>query len=207
MAFPTRPVLVSLGAFLLAGAALAQQPGPSPRPKIEQVRIGLPSGESIESGRVRAGAWAPVWVKIKGGKDGSGPKAYKVVVETSDTEDTPYRYTTSLPALAPNQDHFAFAYVRPSSSDITVSLQDASGREVQSTPPRGTRDMVGEQDALVLGMGGGLPRLKLSLIPPNLPKQGGPGGVQPGGGPGGGPGGPGGQPKVGKDKGAFPPQP
>src|SRR5262245_37726050 len=125
MAFPTRPVLVSLGVLLLAGAALSQQPAGSPRPKIEQVRIGLPSGESVESGRVRAGAWAPVWVKINGGKDGSGPRAYKIVVETSDTDDTPYRYTTVLPALDPRQDHFAFAYVRPSSNDITVSLQDA----------------------------------------------------------------------------------
>src|SRR5205085_7968534 len=103
----------------------------------EQVRIGLPSGQGAqELGRSRTGAWAPVYVKLKAGKEGNSLGAYRVAVETTDGEGAPYRYASEVPALAAGDERLVVSYVRPGgdSGDFVVKLQTADGRDVQALP-------------------------------------------------------------------------
>jgi hypothetical protein len=169
-----RQDIVGLGTLLLlvvlAGPALAQQSSP---PQIEQVHVGLPAGSGDkESGRVRPGAWAPVYLKIKAAKTGNVRDEFRVLIQATDAEDALYTYPVPLPALAPNQDHIAIGYVRPSMNpgEIKVFLQhslpDGTGQTIQ-TFPRAVRDSGRETVAptalLVLAVGSRLTGLKTAL--------------------------------------------
>ena len=64
-------VIVVCSLFAVACSRCAAE---SP-PHIEQVRIGLPGGQAEqESARSRYGAWAPVYVKLKAGPEGSAAR-------------------------------------------------------------------------------------------------------------------------------------
>src|SRR5579872_2954762 len=118
---------------LLALSALAPA-ARSDAPALEQARVGLPSGQGPQDvGRSRTGAWAPVYVKLKAGKEGNGLGAYRVAVETNDGEGAPYRYATAVPALAAGEERQLVSYVRPGgeADDFVVKLQTADGRDVQ----------------------------------------------------------------------------
>jgi hypothetical protein len=154
-----------LGCFLFPIRSLADSP-----PHIEKVQIGLPGGQGEqESARSRNGAWAPVYVKLKAGADGSGLGRYKVRVQTSDTENTDYHYDTALPALTANQDYIAVTYVRPgtAASDFSVSLVTADGQGVQGVPPvtrESDRDMLEPKDVMYVALGARLPGMKRALL-------------------------------------------
>src|SRR5581483_3907872 len=105
--------------------------------KRAHVRVGFPGGTSgQESGRSRNGAWTPVYVKLKAGKQAVPRNAYRLVVETTDSEDSPFRYISSVPdrALQPDEDFFAVTYSRPGSggSEFRITLETADGQLVQS---------------------------------------------------------------------------
>jgi hypothetical protein len=156
--------------WLLIGGpsiALAQQSAP---PHIEKVRIGLPgSQKEEETARSRNGAWAPVYIKLKASPAGNVRDRYKLRVETTDTENTAYHYDVAVPALAPNDDYNAIAYVRPGAagSEFTVDLLTADGRGVQGVP-RITREAdtetLGAKDVLYLSVGGKMAEMKRSML-------------------------------------------
>ena len=147
--------------------AFAQQSAP---PHIEKVRIGLPgSQKEEENARSRNGAWAPVYVKLKASPAGNVRDRYKLRVETTDTENTAYHYDVAVPALAPNDDYNAIAYVRPGAvgSEFSVDLLTAEGRSVQGVP-RLTREVdketLGAKDVLYLSVGGKMAEMKRSIL-------------------------------------------
>jgi hypothetical protein len=157
--------LVLLSAF--TGPAGAQQSSP---PQIEQVNVGLPAGSGDkETGRVRPGAWTPIYLKIKPGKTGNFAREYRVLIQALDAEDALYTYPVPLPALIPNQDHLAVGYLRPSSSasEIKVVLQTVKDERTVQTYGKVVRDSGRETVAptalLVLAVGGRIPNLKLAL--------------------------------------------
>ena len=62
--------------------------------------VGLPAGKSgQDSGRSRNGAWAPVAITLKGSNQGNPRDAYRLRIETNDSEDLTYQYTVPVPAL------------------------------------------------------------------------------------------------------------
>jgi hypothetical protein len=161
----TRPALLTL--LALSALPLAAR---ADAPAIESVRIGLPGGQGAqEYGRSRTGAWAPVYVKLKAGKEGNVLGAYRVAVETTDGEGAPYRYATEVPALAAGDERLLISYVRPGgdSGDFVVKLQTAEGRDVQ-TMPKISRDpaqeVVNPRDLLFLTVGSRLPGLTRASV-------------------------------------------
>jgi hypothetical protein len=156
--------------WLLIGApaiTLAQQSAP---PHIEKVRIGLPgSQKEEETARSRNGAWAPVYVKLKASPAGNVRDRYKLRVETTDTENTAYHYDVAVPALAPNDDYNAIAYVRPGAagSEFSVDLLTADGHSVQGVPRitrEADRETLGAKDVLYLSVGGKMAEMKRSIL-------------------------------------------
>jgi hypothetical protein len=137
-------------------------------PQVERVRIGLPGGQ--DGGRSRNSTWAPVYVTLKAGPERSAQADYRIIIETADVEDTPYRYTVPVPALSPDEEHTVISYVHPGSdgSEFTVKLQTADGHTVQALP-RTSRDanrgeLVGPRDVLFLALGSRLATLKRTLV-------------------------------------------
>ena len=134
------------------------------------MQIGLPGGQGEQdSARSRNGAWAPVYVKLKAGADGSGIGRYKIRVETTDTENTDYHYDTALPALTPNQDYIAVSYIRPGTagSDFNVSLVTADGANVQGVPPvtrEADKETLDPKDVMFVALGARLPGMKRALL-------------------------------------------
>ena len=139
-------------------------------PHIEQVRIGLPGGQAEqESARSRYGAWAPVYVKFKAGPEGSSRDRFRIRVETTDSENTAYHYDTNLPALVPNQDYLAVAYIRPGAAgnDFKIQLLTASGQTVSGQPSvslDSDKDTLDAKDVLYLTIGARLPGMKRALL-------------------------------------------
>jgi hypothetical protein len=161
-------VPLCLAALLCPQAAHGQADSP---PRIDHVRVGLPTGQGgQEANYSRNGAWAPVYVKLKAGKDGNPQGSYQLVVETTDGEDLPYRYTSPVPALPANDDHTALTYIRPGTdgSEFTVTLQAHDGRDVQTNPRfvRTSRQIIGPRDQLFLSLGSRLTGLRRALQPP-----------------------------------------
>ena len=139
-------------------------------PHVEQVHVGLPGGQGEqESARSRNGAWAPVYVKLKAGPEGNARDRFRIRVETSDSENTVYHYDTNLPALVPNQDYLAVAYIRPggAGSDFTIQLQNAAGQSIQGVPPvtrEADKETLEPKDVLYLSVGARLPGMKRALL-------------------------------------------
>jgi hypothetical protein len=161
--------LVPLAVTLLFSPSAAQGQTDSP-PTIEQVRVGLPTGQGGEKASYsRNGMWVPVYIMLKASKDGNPQGSYKLVLETTDGEDLPYRYTTQVPALPANDDHTVISYIRPGSdgSEITVTLQAHDGRTLQTFPRvlRGSREILGSRDQLFLTLGSRLPGLRRAMQP------------------------------------------
>lgn len=160
--------LCVLQVALCTSSASAQ---PQTLPKIEQVRVGLaPAQGDVDAGAVRLGAWAPVYVKIKGGKDQAPPNGYRLVVESSDAEDAAYTYSTPVPALTPGEDYFATTYVRGGHNEWTVSLRTPDGRLVPGTRVGrdSAREVLNPGHTLYLALGSRLPGLRRSLLSDQL---------------------------------------
>jgi hypothetical protein len=157
-----------LAVFLLPAMARGQADAP---PKIEQVRVGLPTGQGgPQANYSRNGAWAPVYVKLKASKDGNPQGSYQLVVESTDGEDLPYRYTAPVPALPANDEQTVLSYVRPGSdgSEFTVTLQKRNGDALHSPTryTRSSREMIAPRDQLFLSLGSRLPGMRRALQPP-----------------------------------------
>src|SRR5436190_7735457 len=104
-------LLAALVFLTLATAVRADSP-----PKIVKVRAGLPTGAG-DAGRIRQGAWTPVYIHLWAGKDGNSQKQFKLVLDAADLEENPYRYTVPVPALPPQQqgteaEHIVIGYLR-----------------------------------------------------------------------------------------------
>jgi hypothetical protein len=138
-------------------------------PQIETVLVGLPAGSgNQESGRYRPGAWTPVYLKIKAGKEGNPRDAYRLLLQSADAEQTAYTYPVALPALAAGQDHIAIGYLRPGTNlrELNVTLLTQDGKTVQSTSRAGRdggSDMVAPQALLAVAVGARLNNLRSAL--------------------------------------------
>jgi hypothetical protein len=158
---PARPWLAVLACLLLHLPANAEAP------EVGLVRIGLPAGKSgQESGRSRNGAWAPVAITLKGGNEGNPQGAYRLRIETNDSEELAYQYTVPVPALAANSERTVLGYVVPGGEGalFKVTLENTAGRALQVVP-RLTRDsskdeVLGQSDILFFAVGAGLSQLK-----------------------------------------------
>ncbi|MFO0925559.1 MAG: hypothetical protein U0736_00760 [Gemmataceae bacterium] len=159
MTHPPRRLLAAI--LLLAVAPLAAADTP---PEVERVRVGLPAGP--DAGCTRNGAWAPVAVTLRGGKEGNPQGAYRLRIETTDLEEIAYQIVVPVPALAADGLRTVQGYVVPGSdgAGFRVHLETASGRPVRSMPPLsreiGRELVVGHQDVLYLAAGAALNGLK-----------------------------------------------
>jgi hypothetical protein len=102
----------------------------APTVQDKQIRVGLPSG-SAGAGRMRQGAWAPVYIPLTAGPDGNAQQQFKLVLDAVDLEDNPYRYTVPVPALAPGVNEVVIGYLRAPNQEFTVTLETADGQTVR----------------------------------------------------------------------------
>jgi hypothetical protein len=111
------------------GSSIAQQRRAL---EIDSVRLGLPGGPKGER-RVRLGAWSPVYVTLKAGKENVGAGDYELVTEASDG-DSQAQYFTSVPALSGKEERTVQTYYRPGDREgsVRVTLRTAGGGSVQT---------------------------------------------------------------------------
>ncbi len=158
--------------LLLAGAAEAAAP-----PEIAQVKVGLPGGTATS--RSRNGAWAPVYVTLQAGGEGNPQGAFRLVVESTDGEEMPYRYTVPVPALAAGEKRDVLACTRPGTdgSEFTVKVLASDGRTLQTAAKvrRDSstldREIVEPNDVLYLTLGARLPGLRRAVQPQQAGKD------------------------------------
>jgi hypothetical protein len=167
--------------FFLGIATSAWADAP-PRIDDKGIRIGLRDGPNVA--RSRNGVWTPVTVPLQTGGEDLPPDQYRIVVETTDGEAVPYRYTVPVPAIPANSTQAVFAYVRPGSTGATfsVALQKTDGSEVQRVEDL-SRDstkmeILEPNEVLYLTLGSSLHGLKTAPKPgavepaPQLDSQG-----------------------------------
>jgi hypothetical protein len=156
-------LLVCLGGITSAWAAAP--------PHIDEkgIRIGLRDGSSVA--RSRNGVWTPVTVPLQAGSDDVPRNSYQLVVETTDGEAVPYRYTVSVPAIPAKSTQFVFAYVRPGSTrdTLSITLQTAAGSVVQTVSDLSRdpskREILEPHELLYLTLGSSLQGLKVAPKP------------------------------------------
>ena len=135
-------------------------------PAIGKVRIGLPSG-TPDGGRMRQGAWAPVYIALTAGPNGN-QQQFKLVLDALDAEDNPYRYSVPVPALIGGAQEVVIGYLRAPNQEITVSLQTLDGKTLESKKQMRSVDAEPLRPIvpLFVVMGGDkLPKLKSALLP------------------------------------------
>lgn len=158
------PARLCLFAILLVLFPSLSWSAAPPRLDEQGIRIGLPDGPKVA--RSRNGVWTPVAIPVKAGSDDVPHNGYQIVVETTDGEAVPYRYTVPVPALAANGERVVFAYVRPGSSGatFTVTLRTADGTDVQTVAPLarnpGNREILEPREVLYLTVGSPLRSLR-----------------------------------------------
>jgi hypothetical protein len=110
-------------------------------------------------------------VPLQAGSDEVPRNSYRLVVETTDGEAVPYRYSVSVPAVPANSTQAVFAYVRPGStgSTCTITLQTADGSEVQTVPglsrDPSKMEVLEPHEVLYLTLGSPLRGLKVATKP------------------------------------------
>ncbi len=127
------PARLNVSLLLVWLLVLPAQAAAPPRIDLEKgIRIGLRAGPN--AARSRNGVWAPVTVPLRAGADDVPRDSFRLVVETTDGEGVPYRYTSSVPAIPANSTQAVFTYIHPGSpgASFTVTLQNADGSEVQT---------------------------------------------------------------------------
>jgi len=150
----------------IATSACAAAP---PRIDDKGIRIGLRDGPNVS--RSRNGVWTPVTVPLHSGSDDVPRDSFRLVVETTDGEAVPYRYTVAVPAMPANSTHIVFAYVRPGSTGatFTVRLQLADGSDVQTVADisrdAGQKEILEPNEVLYLTLGSPLHGLKVASKP------------------------------------------
>ncbi|MGH7227222.1 MAG: hypothetical protein ACRELF_28735, partial [Gemmataceae bacterium] len=152
----------------LANAAITSAAAP---PHIEDkgIRIGLRDGPNVA--RSRNGVWAPVMIPVQASSDDVPRGSFRLVVETTDGEGVPYRYTASLPAIPANSTQVVFAYVRPGSSgaSLSVALQNMDGSPVQTVEQLSRdpskKEILEPRELLYLTIGSPLHGLKAASKP------------------------------------------
>ena len=127
---PLRPAHLWACMLIFGWPVLAAAEGPPTIDNQVPIRVGLPSGTQ-GVGRMRQGAWAPVYVPLQAHKDGNGQQQFKLVFEALDLEENPYRYTVPVPALGPAVNEVVVGYLRAPSQDFTVTLQTVDGKTLQ----------------------------------------------------------------------------
>lgn len=151
---------------ILAPTVCAADP---PRIDDKGIRIGLRDGPQLA--RSRNGVWTPVTIPVQAGSDDVPRDSYRLVVETTDGEAVPYRYTAAVPAIPANRTQIVFAYVRPGSSGalFTLTLQKADGSEVQTVADlsrdSSNKEILEPNEVLYLTLGSPLPGLKSASKP------------------------------------------
>lgn len=155
---------------LCLGIATSAQAAAPPRIDQEKgIRIGLRAGPNVA--RSRNGVWTPVTVPLQAGLDDVPRDSYRLVVETTDGEGVPYRYTASVPAIPANSTQSVFTYARPGSpgATFTVTLQKADGSEVQTVDhlsrDPGKKEILEPREVLYLILGSSLHGLKVAPKP------------------------------------------
>jgi hypothetical protein len=161
-----RLLLLVLLASTLGRYAEATVP---PRIDDKNIRIGLRAGPDVA--RSRNGVWTPVTVPLQASSDDVPRDRYRLVVETTDGEAVPYRYTVSVPAIPANSTQAVFAYVRPGSTSavFTVALQKADGTVIQTVEDlsrdAGKNEILEPNEVLYLTLGSPLHGLKVAPKP------------------------------------------
>jgi hypothetical protein len=97
--------------------------------------------------------------------------SFRLVVETTDGEGVPYRYTASVPAIPANNSQSVFTYVRPGSpgASFTVTLQRSDGSVVQTVEnlsrDPSKKEILEPREVLYLTLGSPLHGLKVAPKP------------------------------------------
>jgi hypothetical protein len=159
-----RSAIVLLLLVLLGGTVHAQSV-----PTVEQIRLGLPSGQGgDQTGRSRRGAWAPVYVTLKGGNQGNVNKQLQVAILSRDTEQALSRYLVPIPALAGGALETVVGYVRPEGlAQFEVQVTDLAGSVKSSTSSAVSdlnREILGNGAIFYVSLGSRL-RLAAALRP------------------------------------------
>ncbi len=120
--------------LLVLPACSSGKPADLPSLTIEKVRVGIPAGP--DSTRSRPGAWCPVYVTLKAGSTPITRDSLRLVVKTTDADDTPFRYTVAVPAMNAEDQQTVLTYTRPGTTagEIEVQVATPDGRLVQTMP-------------------------------------------------------------------------
>ncbi|MHB1423755.1 MAG: hypothetical protein ACYC3I_11285 [Gemmataceae bacterium] len=167
------PPLLALraGMLLFLCLALGTPAWAAAPPRLDDkgIRIGLRDGSSVA--RSRNGVWAPVSVPVQAGSDDVPRGSYRLVVETTDGEGIPYRYTVPVPAIPANSTQVVFAYIRPGSSgaSFNVALRKMDGSSVQTieqlSRDPSKQEILEPRELLYLTLGSPLHGLKIASKP------------------------------------------
>jgi hypothetical protein len=172
LTFGTTPSLAlraGMVLFLCLGTATSSWAAQPPHIDEKGIRIGLRDGPSVA--RSRNGVWTPVTVPLQAGADDVPRNSYRLVVETTDGEAVPYRYTVAVPAIPANSRQTVFAYVRPGSTGatFTIMLQTSDGSDVQTVADLGRdpgkKEVLEPREVLYLTLGSPLHGLKVAPKP------------------------------------------
>jgi hypothetical protein len=133
-----------------------------------EVRIGLRGGG--KSNR-RTSAWAPVYVPLQA-SEAVTAGAFQIVIESTDSDEVPFRIAHPIPALAAGEQRLFLAYVPPGSGNrYTSTLRSADGKVIKTLTSALSSSVIGTQivephDTLYLTLGSSLPELSRALKPP-----------------------------------------
>lgn len=162
--------LALASALCLPAVAEAQVP----RVKITGVRAGYTGAvdrSGAQTGRLKSGMWAPLYIDVQVGSDRLNAGEYDLVVETTDSDDLQNVYVERrfLPTIEPKESPTLLSYVRPGSSqsDVNITIRSRlDGRTLASASLKGNRGdyaPVEPSTFIYLTLGGPLPGMKRAL--------------------------------------------
>jgi hypothetical protein len=166
---PSRALRACMSLLFCLGIATSANAADLLRIDDRGIRIGLPDGP--KRARSRNGVWTPVMVPLQAGSEDVPRDSYRLIVETTDGEGVPYRYTANVPAIAANRTQVVFVYVRPGSTAaaITVTLQNSDGSQVQTVADLSRdpnqKEILEPSEVLYLTLGSPLHGLKTASKP------------------------------------------
>jgi hypothetical protein len=170
---------LSLAAGLVASLLLGECASAAAVDVKQDVHIGLPGGVLRGAQRRfwsrRTNAWAPVYIPLEA-SEAVTPGAFQVVVESTDSDEVPFRIAQQLPALQAGEKRTLLAYVPPSSGTrFAVTLRDADGKVVKSlvnlNSSAASHQVIEPHGLLYLTLGSTLSGLATAITPPGNDKE------------------------------------
>ncbi|HLJ98208.1 MAG TPA: hypothetical protein VKU02_33930 [Gemmataceae bacterium] len=152
--------LACMAAGLLLFQAAAGKAQPRIQIRIESIQVGF--GSSAPIAEFKSGFWAPVYVTVMAGPEGT-PRG-EVIIESVDSDDVPNHYTIPLPQLGPNDQETVLGFTKPGSATSEVTARVRIDDRIVATKEAQFLALQLDQQ-LYLALGANLPGLRTALNP------------------------------------------